>query len=536
MGKGNNKRGQRRRGDDSESDEEGDDIKNNNNSNNINNSNGNNSTSLDFKERRALERLAAAEKRRLKMKCHLCGQTGHVRRECPGLDDDGRGESKYTKSKGDPGSINLKAHSKKGQRGSRKGGDHGNSGNNGNSNGSVLILPAGFEPVSAKESNDTDADADTDADSFRYLDAGCNASAGLQYLQTGRRSGGAAAAVQEYMTAVEAAVLTSNHGGCICPVHLKPNPADWSASHALPLPWSTNGSGGGSDNNRDTALPPVWLVVGLDPVGWDTLLSTADREIAAVQVLTQAVRADPDRVVGVCCSLDYTLIAPAAATAAAIGGSGAAVTAVPTTTPHDFNDTREAQLARAKVACQAAVQANVPVQLHAVHAMPGNDDNDHDGDDEDNNEINHFNDDPMRTDLNDMIAYAVSISPTVKVHLSCWSGTGDDMCQLLLQYPDNVYIGLDGTVTFSKAAAAHACAFDVPLDKLLLETGTNIPSQVAAAVGRDAFPHSGWIPYTAAAVAQQKKIVTAAHVARMAAINTRQLYRLLPETKTSALN
>lgn len=43
------------------------------------------------------------QKRRSKMKCYICGQEGHVRRECPGIPDGGRGAShhpvKYRNSK-----------------------------------------------------------------------------------------------------------------------------------------------------------------------------------------------------------------------------------------------------------------------------------------------------------------------------------------------------------------------------------------------------------------------------------------------------
>jgi len=67
-----------------------------------------NNNKLNFVERREHQRHQAVQKRRAKMMCHLCGQTGHVRRECPGLEDDGQGESKYKKANGDAGSQYLK--------------------------------------------------------------------------------------------------------------------------------------------------------------------------------------------------------------------------------------------------------------------------------------------------------------------------------------------------------------------------------------------------------------------------------------------
>ena len=56
---------------------------------------------LNFAQRRELQRQQAAEKRRSKQKCYLCGKAGHVRRQCPGIADDGRGMSRF-KGKSDP--------------------------------------------------------------------------------------------------------------------------------------------------------------------------------------------------------------------------------------------------------------------------------------------------------------------------------------------------------------------------------------------------------------------------------------------------
>jgi hypothetical protein len=62
---------------------------------------------LGFAEKRELQRHAAAEKRRQKQKCYLCGKAGHVRRQCPGIVDDGRGMSRYK------GKSNIKSEVQK---------------------------------------------------------------------------------------------------------------------------------------------------------------------------------------------------------------------------------------------------------------------------------------------------------------------------------------------------------------------------------------------------------------------------------------
>ena len=54
---------------------------------------------LSFKEKKELQRKQKDDKRRSKQKCRLCNQIGHLRKECPGIEDGGSGESKY-KQKG----------------------------------------------------------------------------------------------------------------------------------------------------------------------------------------------------------------------------------------------------------------------------------------------------------------------------------------------------------------------------------------------------------------------------------------------------
>jgi Tat protein secretion system quality control protein TatD with DNase activity len=115
----------------------------------------------------------------------------------------------------------------------------------------------------------------------------------------------------------------------------------------------------------------------------------------------------------------------------------------------------------------------------------------------------------------------------LKIHVSSWTGTAEDMLSLLQTFPENVWFGLDSTVTFAKACRVQECAFDVPLHRILLETGANsIPSIVTKSMGRHAFSSSALIPFIAQAIAEIKK-VDAATVARAAATNTRKLYPTL---------
>jgi Tat protein secretion system quality control protein TatD with DNase activity len=104
------------------------------------------------------------------------------------------------------------------------------------------------------------------------------------------------------------------------------------------------------------------------------------------------------------------------------------------------------------------------------------------------------------------------------------------MISLLKAFPNNLFIGLDGSVGFAKTTQLHECAFDLELPKLVLESSTTIPAVVANALGRDAFFHSATIPYIAQAVAHYKKI-SAAAVGRAASINTLQLYPQLATSK-----
>eukprot|EP00051_Salpingoeca_urceolata_P015256 m.196917 g.196917 ORF g.196917 m.196917 type:complete len:384 (+) comp18337_c1_seq1:288-1439(+) len=58
---------------------------------------------------------------------------------------------------------------------------------------------------------------------------------------------------------------------------------------------------------------------------------------------------------------------------------------------------------------------------------------------------------------------------TLKIHLHCCTDNCDTALKFLKRFP-NLFIGIAGNVTFSKAKTTLELAFDLPLDRLLLET------------------------------------------------------------------
>jgi Tat protein secretion system quality control protein TatD with DNase activity len=477
---------------------------------------------LDFKDRREVQRKAAADKRRGKQHCHLCGEVGHVRRECHGVMDDGRGDCKYTKKKGDPGATTLKGGDEGTHRGSsakqkqkaKKGHERDRVGKQavrqvgrqGKINSDVkdendveerllppmLEYPPGFEPI-LKNEEDEDPEAgkgksDAKSAPFHYFDSGCCSAATLDYIQstrfgtTGSKTKTREEALALFHEAMSLSCKHTNYGGCLDHLqlyssndakHLSKKRAD----NREDMPWEWN-----DEMSLDESR--VWFVAGFDLQTWHEM-ATVDED-ALTQALLESC-ANP-RVVGLFCRLDYT---------------GA------------LESSRETQLQMVKVTKAAASQANVPLQIQVSPGCSGKD----------------TSEDPYQMvmeDLNVILEEASKSHPDLKVHLSCWNGTEEDMVQLLQQYKSNLWIGLDATATFSKAAykQAHDCAYEVPLNRILIETGTVIPSSIAKHYTKEAFVQAGWMPFIAASVALRKGKLTptAAEVAKRASENMLELY------------
>ena len=238
-------------------------------------------------------------------------------------------------------------------------------------------------------------------------------------------------------------------------------------------------------------------------------------ENAGVAALLSAAAADPS-IVGFFANLDYAI-------------------------EKRKGQDRGAQLRRFRASCTAAQRLDLPLQVSVSPTPSGSVDDGVSGSSSNNGgtldaeERNELYSQVCR----DLAKILVSCSSgdggdeegakpahALRVHLTDWNGRCEQMVKLLGAFPETLYVGMTARAGFAKATMAHECAFDVPLNRLLLETGAPraLPAKVAAFGGKGAFCHSGCIPFVAEAIAAQKKTVSAMEVARATTKNIVDLY------------
>eukprot|EP00980_Cylindrotheca_fusiformis_P024913 scaffold12720_cov152-Cylindrotheca_fusiformis.AAC.2 len=517
------------------------------------------SKNMSFEERRDYQRQQALLKRKAKQTCYICGKQGHVRRQCPGIMDDGRGMSAQFQKK-----SNLQ-HEKElyhrrgggGQKQKKKGQQQFNDVHDATFYLKSVEYPEGFIQSSTEQEEEGAAAPATTLQSddsenvidlpFVYYDTQCDILGSIEYmlLQRDKKTKlSKSEAIHEYRTVLEHATTVTNLGGMILNTTvvdittrpwIPPNPlrlstSSSSSSHSSSFDASNNNNEEEENEKEQHAFPtiPILFVLGLATT---VPCSTLEEQEAAQQCLIQNAQEHSEHVVGFFASLDYTTSAASA---------------------------REEQLERFKCCLQAAVSTQLPLQVQLSPGVPP-----------DNNNKNDNNDTEQSVAGTDyaqvLLDFQATVLPFVtttttttdeaaesdsapsssilKLHLVGWHGRSDHTMSLLSLFsPTNnntinasLYIGLDPSVTFSKATQLHELAFEIPLDRLLLGTSHIIPSDIAKSLGRSAAPHAAWWPFVARAVAEQKKntSTTLEEVVKAVEENTLTLYPQLAQQRPS---
>ena len=433
---------------------------------------------LDFAQRRALQRQQAAEKRRSKQKCYLCGRAGHVRRQCPGIADDGRGMSHY-KGKSDKSSEKQKLMERRRQRGS-----------SGNHEAVVADMMPHYPQAFRTDLEVVEGSPRSSLRPLQYHDVHCDIAASIEYLRFGRGKAKIShkAAVSEYRQALFLA--TPGLRSMIAQTQLlKPGRA-WTNPLKSEL-------GLQDDDDDDDIQVRVFFALGL------TDSFKCDDEVtrnAATEGLVTTIQEHSDQILAIGVStLDYR----------------------PETVTLLGNDS-DSQMHRLRACWEAAGRAKVPWQLRLLPGAASLDPED---------SVAGTDYAKVLLDAQEQIAAAIALYPSLSIHIVGWCGKAAHLMALLQAFPNNLRaIGVDGTVSFKSRSDLHECAFEIPLDRLLLETSTIIPSQVNNRLGRTAFFHSGWWPFVAESVAHHKKTASLEQIVEAVNTNAEKLYPKLAET------
>ena len=318
-----------------------------------------------------------------------------------------------------------------------------------------------------------------------YYDVHCNVAATIDYARQGRGKAKISlkTAVAEYRAAL---FMASGLQAMIShTVLLKPG-----------RPWTEPvedilGTKDEDDDDDDQGCPVrLYYVLGLT-----SAFNCSDKAQCneATQAMVETIQSHAEQTIAVGSSLDFR----------------------PETVSQSGLDA-QSQLHRLAATWRAAGLAKVPWQLHLLPGAASLVDSD---------SVAGTAYAKVLLDAQAQLAAAIDAYPDLRVHVVGWSGKATHMMALLQAFPRNICaLGLDGTVTFAKAADLHECAFDIPLDRLVLETSTVIPSQVNQKLGRHAFFHSGCWPFVAQSVAEHKKTVAVEQVVQAANENALALY------------
>lgn len=108
-----------------------------------------------------------------------------------------------------------------------------------------------------------------------------------------------------------------------------------------------------------------------------------------------------------------------------------------------------------------------------------------------------------------------------QIHLHCFTGNYEAAKKFLSHFP-NLYLGVSGIVTFSKASQVHGVVYHTPIERIVLET--DAPYLVPSCFGKDTkWSHPGMIPLIAEEIAKIKNMHLD-QVLKHALANTKNIY------------
>jgi Tat protein secretion system quality control protein TatD with DNase activity len=132
--------------------------------------------------------------------------------------------------------------------------------------------------------------------------------------------------------------------------------------------------------------------------------------------------------------------------------------------------------------------------------------------------------------VNDCLAWLdkAQVPQSWPIHFASWGGPPGLALRVLKKYP-RAMLGLNGALSFRSASHLRELAFDIPLDRILLESDapSNSPADLA-------FPHSPWtvlmlVDIVAAQKRLPKEAVNDAVVANAGRLYSRSVARPVPE-------
>lgn len=493
---------------------------------------------LTFAEKREFRQKQAACKRKAKQQCFLCGQWGHVRRECPGIADDGRGMSRY-KGKSDPKGEKLKREQEK----ERKDREHQQTEVGDRiyeaSFFKMVEFPEGFTypPEDYEEPDEILVHHPDKYIPHNFFDPHCCVLESIAYIQTERAKKSKnkkqnyqksnadkkyeekalsalsnSTAIREYKTIWDHALLKTNLSGVIVPTTVQMVRA-W----RNPLSWLDSD---GSDEYVEVSQQqdkrprkvPICFALGLAST---VPCSTEAEQIDAKHLLLKTIEANGPReglsnpIEALCVILDYTK---------------------PKRTRENQRKRLECLLEVSQETCrtlQVQVLPGIPHELVNLDASVSGTDYAQALIDFQATLAQHL--ERVKSDASNSLSSSTP-KGLLQVHLIGWQGRSDHTLSLLKIFapkgplPCNLFIGLDPTITFLKATHLHELAFEIPIDRLVLETSQIIPSPITKRLGRHAAPHAAWWPFVAEAVAKHSKRYDIEEVTTVTMNNVKQLY------------